>query len=340
MENEIIMTKAQTSTLQKPIGSGFEAASTSKDVIKGIDLTGKTAIVTGGYVGLGLETTKTLVSAGAKVIVPARSREKAEKYLEGVENVEIEEMDLMNPDSIDAFAERFLAKNEPLHLLINNAGIMATPLNRDSRGFESQFATNHLGHFQLTNKLWSALQKADGARIVNLSSRGHHISPVVFEDVNFETREYDPFLSYGQSKTANILFTVALDEKGKADNIRAFAVHPGAILDTELSRSIPKDDPIFQRYFDENGKPILDPINGLKSVEQGAATQIWLATNPKLDGIGGVFAEDCEIAEITPQSDENNTDLDELLKRKGVMSYAIDKENADKLWTLSEKLLG
>jgi NAD(P)-dependent dehydrogenase (short-subunit alcohol dehydrogenase family) len=341
MENEIIMNaQQQTETQQKPINSGFNAASTSEDVIKGIDLSGKTVIITGGYVGLGLETTKTLASAGAKVIVPARSREKAEKYLEGVENVEIEEMDLMDIDSVNAFADRFLAKGEPLHLLINNAGIMATPLNRDAHGNESQFATNHLGHFQLTNKLWSALKQANGARIVNLSSRGHHISPVIFEDVNFETREYDPFLAYGQSKTANVLFTISLDEKGKSDNIRAFAVHPGAILDTELSRSIPKDDPIFQRYFDADGKPILDPFNGLKSIEQGAATQIWMATNPKLDGIGGVFGEDCEVAEITPQNSENNNDLDEILKRKGVMSYAIDKENADKLWALSEKLIG
>ena len=344
MENEIIMNntqqkKIETNTQQKPVGSGFEAASTSKDVIKGIDLAGKTAIVTGGYVGLGLETTKTLVAAGARVIVPARSPEKASKYLEGVPNVRIETMDLMDAESIDAFAERFLATGEPLHLLINNAGIMATPFNRDSRGNESQFATNHLGHFQLTNKLWTALQKANGARIVNLSSRGHHISPVVFEDVNFESRDYDPFLAYGQSKTANVLFTVSLDEKGKADNIRAFAVHPGAILDTELSRSIPQDDPVFQRYFDADGKPILDPVNGLKSVEQGAATQIWCATNPKLDRLGGVFAEDCEIAEITSQNSENNTDLDELLKRKGVMPYAIDKTNADHLWKLSEKLI-
>jgi NAD(P)-dependent dehydrogenase (short-subunit alcohol dehydrogenase family) len=216
---------------------------------------------------------------------------------------------------------------------------MATPLNRDSRGNESQFSTNHLGHFQLTNKLWSALKQANGARIVNLSSRGHHISPVIFEDFNFENREYDPFLAYGQSKTANVLFTVSLDEKGKADNIRAFAVHPGAILDTELSRSMSKDDPIFQKYFDADGKPILDPVNGLKSIEQGAATQIWCAISPQLDGIGGVYAEDCEIAENTPQNSENNNDLDELLKRKGVMTYAIDKENADRLWALSEKLI-
>ena len=175
--------------------------------------------------------------------------------------------------------------------------------------------------------------------MVNLSSRGHHLSPVVFDDVNFEDREYDSFLAYGQSKTANVLFTVSLDEKGKADRIRAFAVHPGAILDTELSRSIPKDDELFQNYFDADGKPILDPVNGLKSIEQGAATQIWCATSPQLDGVGGVYAEDCDITEITLQNGEQHTDLDELLKRKGVMPYAIDKENADRLWTLSEKLV-
>lgn len=333
------MTKTQTATLQKPVGSGFEAASTSKDVIKGIDLTGKTAIVTGGYVGLGLETTKTLVAAGAKVIVPARSPEKAKKYLEGVENVEIEEMDLMDADSIDAFAEKFLAKNEPLHLLINNAGIMWSPLNRDARGNESHFSTNHLGHFQLTNKLWSALQKANGARIVNVSSRGHHFSPVVFEDINFENREYDHLSAYGQSKTANILFTVSLDEKGKNEGIRAFSLHPGGILDTELGRNMSMDEPLIQGYLDADGKPILDPVNGLKTIEQGAATQIWLATNPQLENLGGVYAEDCEIAEITVINDSTDK-VDEVVRRKGVMPYAIDKENADKLWTLSEKLLG
>ena len=326
-------------TQQKPINSGFNAASTSDDVIKGIDLSGKTAIVTGGYVGLGLETTKKLVEAGAKVVVPARSRAKAEKYLEGIKNVEIEEMDLMNIDSVNAFADKFLAKGEPLHLLINNAGIMATPINRDANGNESQFATNHLGHFQLTNRLWSALKQANGARIVNLSSRGHHFSPVVFEDVNFERREYSPFLAYGQSKTANILFTVSLDKRGKADNIRAFAVHPGAILDTELSRHLDPNDPIFKDLFDENGKPILDPFNGLKNIEQGAATQIWLATNPKLEGIGGVYAEDVEITEIT-EPYNGTSEVEEIIRKKGVMPYAIDKENADKLWALSEKLIG
>lgn len=340
MENEIIMNAQQKQeTQQKPIGSGFNAASTSDEVIKGIDLSGKTAIVTGGYVGLGLETTKKLVEAGARVIVPARSREKAEKYLEGIENVEIEEMDLMNIDSVNAFAEKFLAKGEPLHLLINNAGIMATPLTRDERGNESQFATNHLGHFQLTNRLWSALKQANGARIVNLSSRGHHFSPVVFEDVNFEQREYDRWSAYGQSKTANILFTVSLNERGKADNIRAFAVHPGGIFDTELTRHIDLTDPIFKGFVDENGNAILDPEKGMKTLEQGASTQIWAATNPKLEGFGGVYTEDCEIAEIAGIN--NGTPVaDEVASRKGVMPYAIDKENADRLWALSEELMG
>ncbi len=342
MENEIIMNtqqkKIETNTQQKPIGSGFEAASTSDDVIKGIDLTGKTAIVTGGYVGLGLETTKTLVAAGAKVIVPARSREKAEKYLEGVENVTIETMDLMDFESIDAFAEKFLESGEPLHLLINNAGIMWAPLNRDAKGNESHFSTNHLGHFQLTNRLWSALKQANGARIVNVSSRGHHFSPVVFEDVNFENREYDHLAAYGQSKTANILFTVSLDEKGKNDDIRAFALHPGGILDTELGRNMSMDEPLIQSYLDADGKPILDPVNGLKTIEQGAATQIWLATSAQLENLGGLFAEDCEIAEITVIND-SASEVDEVVRRKGVMPYAIDRENADKLWTLSEKLV-
>lgn len=329
----------QTKTQQKPVNSGFNAASTSKEVIAGIDLSGKTTIVTGGYVGLGLETTKTLVSAGAKVIVPARSREKAEKYLAGIENVQIETMDLMDIDSINAFAERFLARDEPLHLLINNAGIMATPLNRDARGNESQFATNHLGHFQLTNRLWSALKKASGARVVNLSSRGHHFAPVEFDDINFEQREYDPWKAYGQSKTANILFTVLLDEKGKNDNIRAFAVHPGGILDTELARHLDPKDPIFKGFFDENGKPFLDPFNGLKTIEQGAATQIWTATSPKLEHLGGIYTEDCEIAEVTDIYN-GTPGAEEIIRKKGVMPYAIDREKADHLWTLSEKLIG
>ena len=171
--------------LQKPIGSGFNAASTASDVIKGIDLTGKVAIVTGGNAGIGLETTKVLSAAGATVIVPARDIEKARKNLQGIANTELETMDLINPESIDAFAEKFLASGRPLHLLVNNAGIMWVPLRRDSRGIESQLATNYLGQFHLTARLWPALKKANGARVINVSSYGHQMSPFNFDDPNF-----------------------------------------------------------------------------------------------------------------------------------------------------------
>ncbi len=177
--------------LQKPTGSGFNATSTASEVIKGIDMRGKIAIVTGGNTGIGLETTKTLAVAGATVIVPARDIEKAKRNLEGIANIELELMNLMNPDSIDAFAERFLASDRPLHLLIHNAGIMWVPLRKDSRGIESQLATNYLAQFQLTARLWTALKKANGARVINVSSDGHRFAPFNFDDPNFNSREYD-----------------------------------------------------------------------------------------------------------------------------------------------------
>ncbi|HKX86333.1 MAG TPA: SDR family NAD(P)-dependent oxidoreductase, partial [Flavobacterium sp.] len=201
--------------LQQPIGSGFNASSTTSDVIKGIDLTGKIAIVTGGNTGIGLETTKTLVHAGATVIVPARDIEKAKRNLEGINNVEIEAMDVINPASIDAFAEKFLNSNRPLHLLINNAGIMWVPLRRDNWGTESQLATNYLGQFHLTARLFPALKKANGARVINVSSLGHQMAPFDFEDPNFNHREYETLLAYGQSKTASNLFALELDNRAK-----------------------------------------------------------------------------------------------------------------------------
>lgn len=208
--------------LQKPIGSGFNAKSTSTEVIDGVDLTGKIAIVTGGNTGIGLETVKTLAKAGATVVVPARDVEKATKNLQGINNVEIAAMDLMDPASIDAFAETFLASKRPLHLLINNAGIMWVPLRRDSRGFESQLAVNYLAQFHLTAKLWSALKNANGARVVNVSSHGHHFAPFNFDDPNFEHREYETLQSYGQSKTAVNLFTLELDSRAKDFGVRAY----------------------------------------------------------------------------------------------------------------------
>src|SRR5882757_6754170 len=230
------LTDNYNGALQKSLGTGFNAKSTTTDVIKGIDLKNKTAIVTGGYAGIGLETVKTLVAAGARVFIPARDTEKAAKNIQGIQNITIAAMDLMDPGSIDAFAKKFLESNYPLHILVNNAGIMWVPLQRDKRGYESQLSTNHLGHFQLTAKLWPALKKAGQARVVNVSSFGHHMAPFNFEDPNFVHREYETLQGYGQSKTANNLFTVELDRRSKPFGVRAYAVHPGSVNGTDLGR--------------------------------------------------------------------------------------------------------
>jgi len=323
--------------LQHPLHSGFGAASTTNDVIKGIKLAGKIAIVTGGYAGIGLETVKALASAGATIIVPARNVEKAEKSLEGISNVEVEAMDLLEPLSIDAFAEKFVASGRSLHLLINNAGIMWVPLQRDGRGYESQFSTNYLGHFQLTTKLWSALVKAEGARVVNVSSWGHHFSPLIFDDPNYLNREFDSFAAYGQSKTASILFSLELDNRGKKLGVRSFSLHPGIISATELGRNVPHEDLMAYGVFDESGEMINEPSKGLKTILQGASTTVWCATSPKLNGLGGVYCEDNNIAELDDSSPNETTETG-LMKR--VSPYALEEKSAKKLWVLSEKLIG
>ena len=316
--------------LQKPIGSGFNAASTSTEVIKGIDLTGKIAIVTGGYAGIGLETTKTLALAGAIVIVPARDTEKAKKNLEGIPNVELEKMDLMNPNSIDEFAEKFLASGRPLHLLINNAGIMWVPLRRNILGYESQLVTNYLALFQLTAKLWTSLKKANGARIVNVSSQGHQFAPFNFEDPNFLNRDYETLSAYGQSKTAVNLFSTELDNRSKTFNVRTYSVHPGSIAGTELGREATME--LFQKIglCDENGNFLPEVIASLKTIPQGTATTIWCATSPLLNDIGGVYCEDTDIAELSLGQEVS----------KGVKPYSLDEANAKRLWKLSEELTG
>lgn len=324
--------------LQQPLQSGFGYHSTTKDVIAGIDLTGKTAIVTGGYAGIGLETVKTLAGAGAKVIVPARDVKKATANLQGVANISIEAMDLMDPDSISVFAEKFLTTNSALDLLINNAGIMWVPLNRDQRGFESQLATNHLGHFQLTALLWSALKKVNGARVVNVSSFGHQMAPFNFEDPNFINREYETLQGYGQSKSANNLFTVELDHRAKAFGVRAFSLHPGSVNGTDLGRVAPMA--LFQQMgtHDANGNIFPEVAAKLKTIEQGAATSVWCAVSKQLNGIGGVYCEDVNIAQLDDGSLEQN--YNEPLSLKGVKPYSLDAENAKRLWTLSEAMTG
>ncbi len=316
--------------LQKPIGSGFNAKSTSEEVIKGIDLKGKIAIVTGGNTGIGLETAKTLANAGATVIVPARDIEKAKKNLQGVPNVEIEEMDLIDHTSIDAFAEKFLASGRPLHLLINNAGIMWVPLRKDIRGIESQLAVNYLAQFQLTARLWTALKKANGARVINVSSHGHQFAPFNFDDPNFLNREYETLQGYGQSKTAVNLFSLELDNRAKEFGVRAYAIHPGSIGGTELGREAPLELFVKMGFCDEQGNMLPEVAASLKTIPQGASTTVWVATSPQLNNIGGVYCEDTDIAVLASDTEMSN----------GVKRYSLDEADAKCLWNLSEQLTG
>lgn len=319
--------------LQQPIGSGYNATSTTNDVIKGIDLTGRIAIVTGGNTGIGLETTKTLAAAGATVIVPARDVEKAQKNLLGIANIEVEALDFIDPASIDAFAEKFLASGRPLHLLINNAGIMWVPLRRDNRDIESQLATNYLGPFHLTARLFPALKKANGARIVNVSSLGHHIAPFDFEDPNFFHREYETLQAYGQSKTAINLFSLELDNRAKKFGIRAYSLHPGSIGGTELGREASLE--LFQKmgFCNAEGNILPEVAANLKTIPQGAATTVWCATSPLLEPIGGIYCEDVEVAELLEENATGGAS-------SGVRSYSLDKNNAKRLWDLSEEMTG
>lgn len=314
-------------TLQSPIGSGFNAFSTAGDIVAGMDLSGTTAIVTGGYSGLGLETVRALAAAGVEVIVPARDTGRALATLSGLPRVTVAQVNLMNAQSIDTFAAAFNADKPALHLLINCAGVMATPLMRDEAGHESQFAINHLGHFRLTARLWPALRRTHGARVVSLSSRGHQIAGVDFDDVDFQQKAYDKWIAYGQSKTANALFAVALDARGRDDNIRAFSVHPGTVLGP-LARHLSADEIATFKVRDESGELIIAPEQDLKTAAQGAATIVWCATSAQLVSMGGVYCEDCDIASVSES------------ERRGVRPWAIAHAPAERLWALSEGMTG
>lgn len=312
-------------TPQQKIGSGFGAQSTTREVLEGIDLTGKVAIVTGGYSGLGLETTRALAGAGAHVVVPARRPGTAEQALAGVNGVEVDELDLADLASVRAFAERFLASGRSAEIVINNAGIMACPETRVGPGWEAQFATNHLGHYALVNLLWPAIAH-DGARVVSVSSAGHRRSPLRWDDVMFE-RGYDKWEAYGQAKTANALFAVQLDALGQAAGVRAFSLHPGGIR-TPLQRHLTTEEMVAAGWIDEQGNLI---ASGFKTPEQGAATEVWAATSPQLQGMGGVYCEDCDIAELVPADDTT---------AGGVREYAVNPDQAARLWALSAELTG
>ncbi|MFC8450835.1 SDR family NAD(P)-dependent oxidoreductase [Kitasatospora sp. NPDC057223] len=309
-------------TPQHKIGSGFGVRSTAYDVLSGIDLSGRTAIVTGGYSGIGLETTRALAAAGARVVVPARRRAVAQEAVEGIDGVETDDLDLSDLESVRGFAERFVASGRKADIVINSAGIMACPETRVGPGWEAQFATNHLGHYALVNRLWPAI--ARGARVVAVSSAGHGITGVRWDDVQFE-HGYDRWQAYGQAKTANVLFAARLDVLGREAGVRAFAVHPGSIL-TPLQRHLAKEEMVDAGWIDEHGKPA-DP--SFKTPEQGAATQVWAATSPRLAGMGGVYCEDCDIAEPVAAGTKG-----------GVHAHAIDPEQAVRLWALSADLTG
>jgi NAD(P)-dependent dehydrogenase (short-subunit alcohol dehydrogenase family) len=316
-------------TPQHKLPSGFGYRSTATDVLDGIDLTSTLAIVTGGYSGLGIETVAALANAGAQVIVPARRPEVARAALDarGLTAVEVDELDLGDLASVRASAKRFLATGRSIDILINDAAVMAAPLTRVGDGWESQFAINHLGHYVLVNLLWPALVADGGARVVALSSTGHKLSGIRFDDPQFTTG-YDKWLAYGQAKTADSLFAVHLDKLGAPHGVRAFAAHPGGIM-TPLQRHLPREEMVASGWMTEDGTV----SDRFKTPEQGAATATWAATSPALDGLGGVYCEDCDIAEPTVAGSPE-------AKIAGVDAHAIDPDAAAKLWALSAELTG
>ncbi|MFE2071569.1 SDR family NAD(P)-dependent oxidoreductase [Streptomyces misionensis] len=311
-----------TTTEQRPIGSPFSALSTAEDVMAGLDLSGTTAVVTGGYSGLGLETTRSLAAAGARVVVPARRPDLARAALADVAGCEVVPMDLADPGSVRAAAARIGDSLDRLDLLMAVAGVMATPERRVGPGWEGQLAVNHLGHFLLVCELHPLLAAAGGARVVVNSSAGHTLTGIRWHDPHFRTG-YDKWLAYGQAKTANSLFAVHLDALGRADGVRAFALHPGKII-TGLQREMTLREQMDRGWVDADGKVI---GAGFKTPSQGAATGLWAATSSLLDGRGGLYLEDCDIAAVSA--------ADRPMDDGGVRAYAIDPDAAARLWDLS-----
>lgn len=309
---------------QSLITTPFGAESTAAEVIDGVDLTGKRAIVTGAASGIGVETARALVNAGAEVTLAVRDVEAGRRVAADIGGrTSVLPLDLSTLTSVDEFVA---AWQGPLHILVNNAGVMAVQERTIApSGHELQFATNHLGHFALTVCLHESLAAANGARIVSVSSSGHLRSPVVFDDIDFAFREYDPFAAYGQSKTANVLFAVEVSRRWADDGITANALMPGGIL-TALQRHLPSE------YGASAEDRFRTAGSFLKTPEQGAATSVLLAASPLLDGVGGRYFEDCSEATVVDHRDDFGI--------HGVAPYALDPANAERLWDLSLKLIG
>jgi len=318
----------------------FGATSTTDDVLTGVDLRGKRILVTGVSAGLGVETARALTAHGAQVVGAARDLVKAKAATEPVRkdaddddgSIALVELDLANLKSVRACAEGLLAKGEPFDVIIANAGVMATPFGRTADGFETQFGTNHLGHFVFVNRIASLLRT--GGRLISLSSAGHRFANVDLEDPNFERTPYEPFVAYGRSKTANALFAVAFDKRHRDSDMRAAAVHPGGIH-TELGRYM--DQSLFQEMLDQTNQERAaageEPYQ-LKTIPQGAATSVWAAVVAPADEIGGRYCENCHVGHIVPD------DVTLNVGSEGVRGYALDPDNAEALWKKSEELVG
>ena len=317
---------------QVPVASPFHAKSTGAEVLADIDLQGKTAIVTGGYSGIGLETTRALAAKGVKVIVPVRSPEKAAENLASVEDdVSSAQMDLADLASVNAFVQEMLGSLDRLDMLINNAGIMANPETRLAPGWESQFGVNHMGHFALVKGLMPLLEKTPGTRVICLTSTAHKMSDIRWDDIQFSDGNYDKWMAYGQSKTANALFANALSRRLKPTGGLAFSVHPGGIF-TPLQRHLPKEEMVALGWIEEDGSPTALAKQGFKTPEQGCSNTLWGATSPLLADKPGVYLEDCNIANpVDPSSP--------MARYYGVNDHAVDDASAERLWEISEELL-
>ena len=322
-------------TDQHPLPSGFAAASTAADVLDGVDLIGRNVVVTGGHSRLGRETSRALAAAGADVTVASRDVDRASAAVAGIPGIRVEALDLTDPSSVDAFAARWSASGRPLHMLVNSAAMLFTPDRRlDGRGNELAFSTTHLGHFQLTRALLPALLEARGARILTVTSGAARFGQIRWGDLTF-AHGYDPVTAYGQSKRANVLFTVELDRRYADQGIRAFAAHPGVIIGPG-----PHDAAVLASYreqglVDDHGVTVIDPEVGKKTVEQGAATLVFGAASPLLDGVGGVYLKDSDVAVI----DDRVLPLTADRIPSDANSAMLDADDARRLWEVSEGLL-
>ena len=315
---------------QKPINSGFGAKSEPADILANGNLSGKKALVTGGYSGIGLETVRALVAAGADVTVPARDKSRAQKALDGIlPEDKIGTMDLSDLTSVRKFADDFAAHCGALDIIIANAGVMACPEQRTAQNLEWQLGVNHFGHFLMITRLRDNLAAANGARVVALSSIGHRLGGMDFDDLHFTQRKYDKWVAYGQSKTAQSLMAVEMDRLYEAQGVRCFGVHPGGIF-TPLQRHLQNEEMVALGWTQADGSPSEVAANFFKTPTQGCTTSLFCATSGQLDGMGGVYCEDADIAAQV---------ADDSQEPFGVRSWAVDSEAAQRLWTETEKTI-